>query len=89
MDRENHLESVRQQYADEIREAYIECEHGYSENRVNIDELTQRLSTLMENAKVEGLPDVEFEELVVATLPEVYDKIQLKRAPSKARKKAA
>ena len=77
MNRESFLDAIRQQYTDEIREAYLECEHGYAPYRVDVPELNRRLDKLMANAKVEGLAEVEFEELARATLPDVAEQIVL------------
>jgi hypothetical protein len=75
MNREDFLETIRQQYADDIQEAYFESEHGYAPNRVNVEELNSRLTQLLASAKVEGLTREEFEELARATLPDVADKL--------------
>ena len=74
MNRESFLETIRQQYADEIREAYIECEHD--EGRTfDIPELNKRLKKLMSAAKVSGLAPAEFEEMVRSILPDVVSKL--------------
>jgi hypothetical protein len=66
MNRESFLDTVRQQYADEIQEAYRGCLH---EGRLDSLRLQRELDRLMKSAGVEGLPAREFEELVQATLP--------------------
>jgi hypothetical protein len=72
MNKESFLETIRQQYSDEIHEAYIECEHG---NKVDLVQLNQRLARLMTHAKVEGLSVADFHELVVSTLPAYADQV--------------
>lgn len=75
MNSESYLETVKQQYSEEIHAAYAEHTHGHNKE-VDIQGLNKRLQKLMSNAKVEGLPVAEFEELARATLPaEVAQKI--------------
>ncbi len=78
MNRESFLETVRQQYADEIREAYIECEHeDHGSQEVDFVELNKRLNNLRTSAKLDGLSVAEFEELARATLPDsVAEKVE-------------
>jgi hypothetical protein len=77
MNKESFLETVKQQYAEEIHEAYVEHEHGLH-GKIDTPALTQHLKKLMTNAKVEGLSAHDFEELVHSTLPaEVWKHIEL------------
>jgi hypothetical protein len=78
MNRESFLETIRQQYADEIREAYIECEHDdHGSQQVDFAELNRRLNKLRSSAKLDGLAVTEFEELARATLPDgVAEKVE-------------
>jgi len=69
MNKESFLEVVRQQYSEEIHEAYVEHSHGGG-SKIDIPGLNKRLLKLMANAKVDGLSAHEFEELARATLPE-------------------
>jgi hypothetical protein len=83
MNRESFLETIKQQYAEEIHEAYIEHEHGLG-GKVDYPGLNKHLKKLMNSAKVEGLKPQEFEELAQATLPEeVARQIDLGGAPVK------
>ena len=82
MDKEGFLDTIRRQYAEDIHEAYIECSHEHGD--VDLPALSSRLSTLMRNAKVDGLPQKEFEDLVRSTVPAVAGKITL-AAPSQKR----
>lgn len=75
MNKESFLEVVRQQYSEEIHAAYVE--HSHASGKVDVQALNKRLHKLMANAKVEGLPTNEFEELARATLPaEVSQKVE-------------
>ena len=73
MNRESFLEGIRQQYADQIHEAYIECEHEH--DHIDVPALNKRLSKLRAAAGGQGLAVAEFEDLVRATLPDVVDKL--------------
>lgn len=75
MDREAFLEVLRKQYADEIYEAYLECEH--EDGKINFVELNNALRKLMNSAKSEGLLAKDFEDLVKSTLPEVIDNLEV------------
>jgi hypothetical protein len=82
MNNESFLETLRTQYADEIHEAYVECEH---DGAVDFGKLNGLLKKLFKNAKVEGFPAKEFEDLVRATLPEAWEKVEfMKQAPKAA-----
>ena len=73
MDRDSFLETLRQQYAEDIREAYLECEHG--KEAVDLKKLNAKLVQLHKEAKVDGLPSPDFADLVRAELPDVADKV--------------
>lgn len=68
MNREDFLDTLRKQYAEEIDEAYLECEH--ESGKVDQEALKACLDKLMKSAKAEGLPPKEFFDLVQSTLPE-------------------
>jgi hypothetical protein len=76
MDRESFLDTLRQKYAENIHEAYLECEHEDGRS-VDYPRLNGLLQKLAKTAKVEGLPPKEFEDLVRSTLPEVNGKLDL------------
>lgn len=76
MDREDFLETIKQQFADEIQEAYLECEHDDG-RKIDYPQLQAKLAKLMQHAKVEGLPHSEFEGLVYNLLPQIRGKIVL------------
>jgi hypothetical protein len=77
MNKESFLDTIKQQYSDEIHAAYVECEHGGG-HKIDLPELSKRLQKLMASAKVEGLPGAEFEDLVRATLPDIAEKVELR-----------
>ncbi|MGZ3698143.1 MAG: hypothetical protein ACXWPM_07425 [Bdellovibrionota bacterium] len=66
---------MRTQYAEKIHEAWIECEHGQGE--VDFGKLTSVLKRLSQNAKLEGLPLKEFDDLVRSTLPGAVGKLKI------------
>ncbi len=74
MDREGFLETIRKQYAEDIQEAYLECEHDDG-REIDFVRLNLRMARLMQNAQVDGLPPHEFEDLVRSTLPDVHARI--------------
>jgi hypothetical protein len=77
MDRETFLEEVRKQYAEKIVSAYMECEHGPDgQKRVNWIQVNQKLTKLMKNAQVDGLPAKDFMELVKAELPDAWEHLE-------------
>jgi hypothetical protein len=67
MDRDDFLDNIRRQYADEIHEAYLECEH--ETGKVDFAQLNKKLGKLMKSAKAEGLQNKEFIDLAMSTLP--------------------
>jgi hypothetical protein len=83
MNKESFLDALKQQFTDEIHEAYIECEHG-TEGKVDLPSLNLRIQKLMAHAQIEGLSPIEFQQLVRATLPGVADKIVFQAAKKAA-----
>ncbi len=75
MNKESFLETIRQQFSDEILEVYNECAHGGQ--GVDVPQLNQRLNKMMAHAKHQGLSHAEFEELVKMLLPSMADQVQL------------
>jgi hypothetical protein len=67
MNREDHIDNLKKQYADGIFEAYLECEH--ESGTVDTPELKSRLERLGKAAAVEGIHPAEFHELVFGVLP--------------------
>jgi hypothetical protein len=76
MDRESFLDTIRSQYAEEINEAYLECEHENG-RQIDVKKLNELLTKLMKTAKVDGLPPREFEDLVKSTLPKIVGMVDL------------
>jgi hypothetical protein len=74
MDRESFLETVKKQYADEIQEAYVECEHEDG-RAVDYAQLNQMLRRLQGSARAEGLLEKDFQDLVRTALPEIWEKL--------------
>jgi hypothetical protein len=72
MNRDDFLDTLRQQYAEDIREAYLECEHG-ADRPIDVKRLNGLLRKLQKDAKVDGLPGGEFDDLVRSTLPQICD----------------
>ncbi len=83
MNRESFLETIKQQYSDEIHEAYLECEH---EGKIDMPALTAKLKKLISCAQVEGLSESEFLAVAKTALP---DPEVLASISSKISKKAA
>jgi len=67
MNREDFIEQLRQQFANGIFEAYLECEHGQGE--VDYQDLKARLEKIGKAASVEGLHAKDFHELIFGVLP--------------------
>ena len=78
MDKEGFLDAIRKQYADEIHEIYLECEHDDG-RRVDYAKLNSELKRIRAHARVEGLSDKEFDDLVKSTLPGSQDKLELNK----------
>lgn len=74
MDRESFLEIVRKQYAEKINSAYVECEER---GKIDWTKLNAKIDKLYAHAKIEGLPQKDFEDLVKGVLPEMFDKVAL------------
>jgi hypothetical protein len=81
MNRESFLEAVKEQYADEIHEAYLECEHG---EKLDLPKLESMLARLMAAASHEGISASDFKELVRTTLPDHADELELLAEPKAA-----
>ena len=77
MDREDFLFALREQYAEEIQEAYLQCEH--EEGKViDYSALKGLLMKMMKTARVDGLPSEDFSDLVRSTLPDaVVEKVEI------------
>lgn len=70
MDREGFLEAIRKQYADDIHEAFIECQVDEAgKRRVDLFKLNACLKKLWVNSQVEGLPEKDFLDLVRTAIP--------------------
>jgi len=67
MDREDFIETLKKQYADNIHEAYLECEH--EKGSVDYPELKARIDKIARSAAVEGLRPAEYQDLVHSVLP--------------------
>ncbi|MDH4262456.1 MAG: hypothetical protein OEV78_05350 [Spirochaetia bacterium] len=74
MDNESFHDGLIRQYVDEIREAYIECEH---KDKFNIEEYKGKLNKLLHSAKVEGLSADDFWNLVEEQDSEIFSKLNL------------
>ncbi len=68
MDRESFLETVRKQIAEEIHEAYMSCESATGD--VDFDLLRKKISKIGKAAKVQGLAEKDFEDLLGSELPQ-------------------
>jgi hypothetical protein len=73
MDNETFHDGLIRQYVDEVREAYIECEH---KDKFNLDDYKDKINHLLHSAKVEGLSAEDFWNLVEEQDSEVYLKIK-------------
>jgi hypothetical protein len=76
MDRESFLETVKNQYVDEIRVAFLECEH-HGGKVIDYSALNQRLKKLMVGAKKAGISTHDFQLLVQAVLPHIVEQLVL------------
>jgi hypothetical protein len=80
MDREGFLETIRRQYIEDIHEAYAESLHEGG-GRVDYVHLSTVLSKVMRRASMDGLKQLDFEELVYSTLPLSTGQLQLSMPP--------
>jgi hypothetical protein len=76
MDRDDFIEGLREQYSNQIQQAYLACEHD--KNRVDWKQLNEKLNKLMKSAVAEGLSRPQFEDLIRHSLPEVFGQVHLK-----------
>lgn len=80
MDKDDFLDALKEQYAEEILQACLECCDA-EQVSVDIETLNELLNQLMESALTEGLQDIDFEKLVEDILqefrPELADYIKL------------
>jgi len=70
MDKEEWKECLMEQYAEQVFEAYQECT-DYDGRFVDQDKLNALLVRILNNAKVDGLSESEFEDIVHSTLSDV------------------
>lgn len=77
MNRDDYLFGLKERYAEEIYEAYLECEHK-SGREVDFPKLNEMLTKLNRSALVEGLSAEDFEELVRAELPDISSQLKYK-----------
>jgi len=84
MNRESYMETVRQQYAEKVTAAYVQCEHDGQEN---FTELTAQLVKIKRQAISEGMSDADFDDIVFSALPDVRGKVEL-TLPQTAKKAA-
>ncbi len=78
MDRESFLEAVRKQFADDIHEIYLECEHRGGQG-IDLPRLNTLLRKLMTGARAQGIGERDFIDLVRTTLPDHWNDIELGR----------
>ena len=76
MDRDDFLFALKERYAEEIYEAYLECEHDDGKV-IDFNQLNSMLAKLQRSAIVEGLTPEDFDELLRAELPDIHNKVQL------------
>ncbi|HTL13394.1 MAG TPA: hypothetical protein VL588_12950 [Bdellovibrionota bacterium] len=76
MNRDDFLHGLREQYAEEIQAAYQECCHENGKV-VDFTALHGRLNKLQKSAKVEGLPENDFSDLVSSALPDLAAKLKV------------
>jgi hypothetical protein len=67
MNREDFIDQLKQQFANGIFEAYLECEHEHGE--VDFTALKSELDRIARAAAVEGLNAGDFHELIFGVLP--------------------
>lgn len=72
MDKDSFTETLRKQFRDQIRAAYIECEHA---SEVDFGALRKRLRKLVSQSTAQGISAKEFADLVQSTLPEIRGKL--------------
>lgn len=69
------METLRQQYADGVHEAFLECESSDT-GKVDLERLSEMLERLRRNARIEGLPGRDFDEIVRSMLPEYWKQLE-------------
>lgn len=67
MDREDFLETVRRQFAEQINEAYLESEHD--DGNIDYESLKSMLARIGKAASFQGLQEKDYVELVHSVLP--------------------
>lgn len=65
MNKDSFLETLKRRYDEQIREAYVECEH---EGEIDTLSLHSKLKALRKEALAEGLPVKDFEDLMKSGL---------------------
>lgn len=74
MNRDDFLFTLREQYSEEIHTAYAECQLEGGK-KTDVPGLLKKINLIRKSAKVQGLPEGDFNELVRAHLPEFAEKL--------------
>ena len=73
MNRENFIEALREQFAEEIHQAYLSCEDPESEHRVDLAQLKEQVFKILKSAQIQGFPEEDFLDLLSTTLPDLWE----------------
>ena len=68
MNRDSFIDSLKERYSAELRDAYLACEVA---GHVDLGEFQLVVSRLSRVARIDGLPETEFKDLVEAHFPEI------------------
>lgn len=70
---EDFLSTLREQYGEKIQATYLSCEH---DEGIDYTRLSQELTKMKRAAKMDGLPENEYWDLVKSTIPGGWEKIK-------------
>lgn len=70
MNKDDFLFALREQFTASIEEVYAECEHDHG---VDFKTLGTKLAKLKKAAKLQGLSESDFDELVKNGLPHAWE----------------
>lgn len=74
MSREEFIHVLKEQYASDVREAYLDCQ---TERTIDYSRLEERLGLLLKNSKLNGLPYDEFLDVVKTEIADTWPFLSL------------
>lgn len=75
MNREDFLDTLVRQFTEEVREAYVECEH--TRTAFDTADFEKRVHKIWKAAELDGVSKVQFRAILMDVVPDYVDRIPL------------